>query len=62
MESISEMSNLRDDLDIESSDIISILEAIEDEYDLEIPDEESEHFETISDILNYLEMVISTQN
>jgi acyl carrier protein len=56
------MSNLRDDLDIESSDIISILEAIEDEYDLEIPDEESEHFKTISDILNYLEMVISTQN
>lgn len=59
VDSVSEMSNLRDDLDIEHSDLINILEAVEEEYDIEIPDDISEEFETINDILNYLETVIT---
>lgn len=51
-------TNLMKDLEADSLDAVEIIMAIEDEYDIEIPDEEAEQFQTISDIVNYVEKAI----
>jgi len=48
-------TNLMKDLEADSLDAVEIIMAIEDEYDIEIPDEDAEKFQTIRDIVNYLE-------
>ena len=48
-------TNLMKDLEADSLDAVEIIMAIEDEYDIEIPDEDAEKFQTISDIVNYVE-------
>ena len=35
--------------------IAEIIMAIEDEFDIEVPDEDAEKFQTVSDIVNYVE-------
>ena len=32
-----------------------LMKAIEDEFDIEVPDEDAEKFQTVSDIVNYVE-------
>ena len=51
-------TNLMKDLEADSLDAVEIIMAIEDEYDIEIPDEDAEKFQTISDIVNYVEKAI----
>lgn len=43
-----------DSMDIDSIDAVEIIMAIEDEYEIEIPDEVAEEFTSIADIMNYL--------
>lgn len=43
-----------DDLDADSLDLFEILLAAEEEFDVEIPDEEAEKFATISDAAAYI--------
>jgi acyl carrier protein len=43
-----------DSLDIDSIDAVEIIMAIEDEFEVEIPDDVAEEFNSISDIMNYL--------
>ncbi|MDD4199890.1 MAG: acyl carrier protein [Eubacteriales bacterium] len=50
--------NLMKDLEADSLDAVEIIMAIEDEFDIEIPDEDAEKFQTISDIVNYVEKAI----
>lgn len=45
---------LLDDLDADSLDVVEVVMAIEDEYDIEIPDEEAENVRTIGDIVKIL--------
>ena len=40
-------TNLMKDLEADSLDAVEIIMAIEDEYDIEIPDEDAERFQTI---------------
>ena len=51
-------TNLMKDLEADSLDAVEIIMAIEDEYDIEIPDEDAEKFQTIGDIVNYVEKAI----
>lgn len=51
-------TNLMKDLEADSLDAVEIIMALEDEYDIEIPDEDAEKFQTISDIVNYVEKAI----
>ena len=46
------------DLEADSLDAVEIIMAIEDEYDIEIPDEDAERFQTIGDIVSYVEKAI----
>ena len=48
-------SNLSKDLEADSLDQVEVLMALEDEFDIEIPDEDAEKFVTVRDIVEYLE-------
>ena len=48
-------TNLMKDLEADSLDAVEIIMAIEDEYDIEIPDEDAEKFQTVTDIVKYVE-------
>lgn len=37
------------------SDIVDIIIAVEEEFEIEIPDEEAEKFETVQDLVEYIE-------
>lgn len=44
-----------DDLGADSLDIVELVMAMEEEFDIEIPDEEAEKLKTVSDVVNYLQ-------
>ena len=41
--------------DADSLDAVEVIMALEEEFDIEIPDEEAENFKTIGDIVEYIE-------
>ena len=51
-------TSLMSDIEADSLDAVEIIMAIEDEFEIEIPDEEAEKFVTIKDIVDYLESVL----
>jgi acyl carrier protein len=44
-----------DDLGADSLDIVELVMAMEEEFDLEIPDEDAEKLRTVGDVAGYLE-------
>ncbi len=48
-------SNIATDLGADSLDVVELLIAIEDEFDVEIPDEEIENIKTVGDLVKYIE-------
>ena len=44
-----------DDLGADSLDIVELVMALEDEYGIEIPDEDAEKIETVGDAIKYIE-------
>ena len=52
---ISASTNLMKDLEADSLDAVEIIMAIEDEYDIEIPDEDAEKIQTVGDLVRYVE-------
>ena len=48
-------TNLIKDLEADSLDAVEIVMAIEEEFDIEIPDEKAEEFQTVSDLVKYIE-------
>ncbi len=43
-----------DDLGADSLDIVELIMALEEEFDMEIPDEEAEKISTVGDVINYI--------
>lgn len=43
-----------DDLGADSLDIVELIMALEEEFDIEIPDEEAEKFPTVGNVVNYI--------
>ena len=43
-----------DDLGADSLDIVELIMALEEEFDIEIPDEEAEKITTVGDAVNYI--------
>jgi acyl carrier protein len=54
-EQITPGANVIDDLGADSLDIVELVMALEESFDLEIPDEDAEKIRTVQDILSYLE-------
>ncbi|MCR1953522.1 acyl carrier protein [Clostridioides mangenotii] len=48
-------TSLMKDLEADSLDAVEIIMALEDEFELEIPDEDAENFKSIGDIIKYIE-------
>ena len=48
-------TNLMKDLSADSLDAVEIIMAIEDEYGIEIPEEEAEKIQTVGDLVRYVE-------
>ena len=43
-----------DDLGADSLDIVELIMALEEEFDIEIPDEDAEKVVTVSDVVDYI--------
>ncbi|MCI8610028.1 MAG: acyl carrier protein [Firmicutes bacterium] len=48
-------TNLMKDLSADSLDAVEIIMAIEDTFGIEIPDEDAEKFQTVEDLVKYVE-------
>lgn len=57
-ESIGLDTSFRDDLNADSLDLVELVMALEDEFDLEIEDEEVETIKTVGDAINFINRVL----
>lgn len=48
-------TSIMKDLEADSLDAVEIIMAIEDEFEIEIPDEEAENFQLVKNIVEYVE-------
>ncbi len=54
-EKITETTDLQDDLGADSLDVVDLLMSIEDEFEIEVPDDEIENLKTVGALVNYIE-------
>ena len=54
-EDIKMTTSVTDDLSADSLDMVETLMAVEDEYDIEIPDDKVESLKTVGDLVNYIQ-------
>ena len=48
-------TNLLDDLGADSLDVVDLVMSIEDEFEMEVPDEEIEKMKTVADVVKFIE-------
>ena len=51
---ITEETSLKDDLGADSLDVFELITAFQDEYGVEIPEEELESIQTVGDIIEFM--------
>ncbi len=54
-EAVTMDAEIMKDLEADSLDAVEIILAVEEEYGIEIPDEDAEKLSSVSDIVNYIE-------
>lgn len=54
-EKVTMESSITDDLGADSLDVVDMLMSLEDEFDVEIPDEEIENIKIVGDLVKYIE-------
>lgn len=52
---VTEDATFTGDLNADSLDVVELVMAFEDEFDVEIPDEDAENIQTVGDAVSYLE-------
>ena len=52
---ITEETDLQEDLGADSLDVVDLLMSIEDEFEVEVPDEEIENIKTVGALVAYIE-------
>ncbi|HIZ17080.1 MAG TPA: acyl carrier protein [Firmicutes bacterium] len=48
-------SSIMEDLNADSLDVVDLLMTMEDEFDIEVPDEDVEKMKTVGDLVKYVE-------
>ena len=48
-------TKIADDLDADSLDVVDLLMSIEDEFEIEVPDDEIENIKTVGELVAYIE-------
>ena len=56
---ITEETNIRTDLNLNSLELVNLAVAIEDEFDVEIPDREALGIETVGDVITLIEKYLA---
>jgi acyl carrier protein len=51
---VTPQANIVDDLGADSLDVVELVMALEEAFDMEIPDEDAEKIRTVQDVFNYL--------
>jgi len=59
MESVTPEASFIDDLGADSLDIVELVMTMEEEFDLEIPDEDAEKIKTVTDVVNYIKAKVN---
>jgi acyl carrier protein len=54
-------ASIIDDLGADSLDVVDLIGSVEDEFDVEIPDEEVEKIKTVGDIVSFIESATSEE-
>ena len=54
-DTITPETKIAEDLNADSLDVVEMLMAIEDEFNIEIPDEEIENCKTVNDVVEYIQ-------
>jgi acyl carrier protein len=55
LEEVTPQASFIEDLGADSLDIVELIMALEEEYDLEIPDEDAEKIQTVDDVTKYIQ-------
>ena len=53
-EEVTPAASFIEDLGADSLDIVELVMAMEEEFEVEIPDEEAEHIKTVQDAVNFI--------
>ena len=48
-------SDIMEDFEADSLDVVELVMSIEDEFGLEVPDDQIENFRTVGDVVRYIE-------
>lgn len=48
-------SNIMEDFEADSLDLVDLVMSLEDEFNLEVPDDQIENFRTVGDVVRYIE-------
>lgn len=54
-ESITEGTDIAEDLGADSLDVVELMMSVEEEFDIEIGDDDISHFKTVADVVGYVE-------
>ncbi|MCR5816570.1 MAG: acyl carrier protein [Ruminococcus sp.] len=52
---VTQDASITDDLGADSLDVVDLVMSIEEEFDIEVPDEEVANMKTVGDIVKYIE-------
>ena len=58
-ETITPQTDMAEDLEADSLDVVDVLMSIEDEFEIEIPDEEIDNIRTVGELEKYIKENIS---
>jgi len=55
LEEVTPEASFIEDLGADSLDIVELIMALEEEYEIEIPDEDAEKIQTVQDVISYVQ-------